>query len=198
MKVVVAGQGYVGLPLAVRAAEAGHRVVGYDVDPDRVQRLAAAESYVKDVASSRLRAVLDSGAYCPTADAAALAGFDIAVITVPTSLRTASPNVLRLLAAVRGEGHHLLAGGGCEAVADLVEPNQLLHPGGGWWRGAAERYPAMSSAAAREASMRIRWAAGSACRRAIRISMPMSGDTARSSPPPRNLPYMCPGSHFTA
>lgn len=91
MKVVVAGQGYVGLPLAVRAAEAGHRVVGYDVDPDRVQRLAAAESYVKDVASSRLRAVLDSGAYCPTADAAALAGFDIAVITVPTPLRDGIP-----------------------------------------------------------------------------------------------------------
>lgn len=35
MKVVVAGQGYVGLPLAVRAAERGHHVVGYD----RVERL---------------------------------------------------------------------------------------------------------------------------------------------------------------
>lgn len=87
MQIVVPGQGYVGLPLAVRAAEVGHRVVGYDVDTHRVQQLTAGQSYVDDVASCRLRAVLDSGAYSATADAAALAGFDLAVITVPTPLR---------------------------------------------------------------------------------------------------------------
>ncbi|MET9695148.1 hypothetical protein ABZY81_43450 [Streptomyces sp. NPDC006514] len=43
MQIVVAGQGYVGLPLAVRAAEVGHRVVGYDVDPHRVQQLDAGD-----------------------------------------------------------------------------------------------------------------------------------------------------------
>ncbi|MFI1294170.1 hypothetical protein ACH4VM_38230 [Streptomyces sp. NPDC020792] len=53
MHVVVAGQGYVGLPLAVRAAEVGHRVVGYDVDPYRVQQIAAGQSYVEDVASAQ-------------------------------------------------------------------------------------------------------------------------------------------------
>ncbi|WP_433259461.1 hypothetical protein ACQPYK_50325 (plasmid) [Streptosporangium sp. CA-135522] len=41
MDVVVAGQGYVGLPLAVRAAEVGHRVVSYDVDLHRIKRLTA-------------------------------------------------------------------------------------------------------------------------------------------------------------
>ncbi|MYY10739.1 hypothetical protein GT204_17945 [Streptomyces sp. SID4919] len=61
MQVVVAGQGYVGLPPAVRAAEVGHRVVGYDVDTHRVQQLAAGRSHVRDVDSSRLRAVQDSG-----------------------------------------------------------------------------------------------------------------------------------------
>ena len=39
--VVVVGLGYVGLPLAMRAAEVGHRVVGYDVNEDRVKLLAA-------------------------------------------------------------------------------------------------------------------------------------------------------------
>jgi UDP-N-acetyl-D-glucosamine dehydrogenase len=77
MQIVVAGQGHVGLPLAVRAAELGHRVVGYDVDPHRVQQLAAGQSYVEDVASVRLRAVLDSGVCSATADAAAPAGFDM-------------------------------------------------------------------------------------------------------------------------
>ncbi|MFG2422690.1 hypothetical protein ACGFWD_27005 [Streptomyces sp. NPDC048448] len=93
MQIVVAGQGYVGLPLAVRAAEVGHRVVGYDVDPHRVQQLAAGQSCVRDVTSPRLRAVLDSGAYSATADAAALAGFDIAVINVPTPLLGRDPCV---------------------------------------------------------------------------------------------------------
>ena len=49
MRVVIAGQGYVGLPLAVRAAEVGHSVVGYDVDERRIKRLAVGESYVEDI-----------------------------------------------------------------------------------------------------------------------------------------------------
>ncbi|MEU6496068.1 hypothetical protein [Streptomyces sp. NPDC046984] len=62
MHVVVAGHGYGGLQLAVRAAEVAHRVIGYDVDAHRVQQLAAGHSYVEDVTSPRLRAVLDSEA----------------------------------------------------------------------------------------------------------------------------------------
>ncbi|ADI08030.1 UDP-glucose/GDP-mannose dehydrogenase [Streptomyces bingchenggensis BCW-1] len=110
MHVVVAGQGYVGLPLAVRAAEVGHHVVGYDVDPHRVQQLATGESYVEDVASARLRAVLDSGAYCVTAEAAALARFDIAVITVPTPLRDGVPDLTYIESCAHTLGAHLRPG----------------------------------------------------------------------------------------
>ncbi|MEU7322685.1 nucleotide sugar dehydrogenase [Streptomyces griseoviridis] len=110
MQIVVAGQGYVGLPLAVRAAEVGHRVVGYDVDAHRVQQLAAGESYVEDVASSRLRAVLDSGVYSASADAAGLAGFDIAVITVPTPLRDGVPDLTYVESCARTLGKHLRPG----------------------------------------------------------------------------------------
>ncbi|MEU0947540.1 nucleotide sugar dehydrogenase [Streptomyces canus] len=110
MQIVVAGQGYVGLPLAVRAAEVGHRVVGYDVDTDRVQQLAAGQSYVRDVDSSRLRAVLDSGDYSATADGAALAGFDIAVITVPTPLRDGVPDLTYIESCARTLGEHLCPG----------------------------------------------------------------------------------------
>ncbi|MFI7174827.1 hypothetical protein [Streptomyces spororaveus] len=45
------------------------------------------------MSSARLRTVLDSGAYSVTADATALAGFDIAVITVPTPLRDGVPDL---------------------------------------------------------------------------------------------------------
>lgn len=47
-KVVVVGQGYVGLPLAMRAVEVGYDVVGYETDPQRAKRLSAGESYVED------------------------------------------------------------------------------------------------------------------------------------------------------
>ena len=54
-KLVVIGQGYVGLPLAMRAVEAGFDVVGLDVDADRVKRLASGESFVEDIPTDRLR-----------------------------------------------------------------------------------------------------------------------------------------------
>ncbi|WP_329383036.1 nucleotide sugar dehydrogenase [Streptomyces sp. NBC_01716] len=110
MQIVVAGQGYVGLPLAVRAAEVGHRVVGYDVDRRRVKQLAAGQSYVEDVASSRLSAVLETGAYSVTADTAALVGFDIAVITVPTPLRDGVPDLTYIESCARTLGEHLRHG----------------------------------------------------------------------------------------
>ncbi|MFF3214131.1 nucleotide sugar dehydrogenase [Streptomyces sp. NPDC002886] len=110
MQIVIAGQGYVGLPLAVRAAEVGHRVVGYDVDPHCVQQLAAGHSYVEDVTSTRLRAVLDSGAYSATTDTTTLAGFDIAVITVPTPLRDDVPDLTYIESCARTLGEYLRPG----------------------------------------------------------------------------------------
>lgn len=110
MHVVIAGQGYVGLPLAVRAAEVGHRVVGYDVDLHRIKQLAVGESYVEDVTSARIRAVLDSGAYSATTEAAALGGFDVAVITVPTPLRDGVPDLSCIESCARTLGAHLRPG----------------------------------------------------------------------------------------
>jgi UDP-N-acetyl-D-mannosaminuronate dehydrogenase len=47
--VVVVGQGYVGLPVAMRSVEAGFRVTGYELDPTRLDSLRAGTSYVEDV-----------------------------------------------------------------------------------------------------------------------------------------------------
>ena len=55
-RVVVVGQGYVGLPLAVRAVEVGHTVVGFDLDKDRVDRLRRADSFIDDITDDDLRA----------------------------------------------------------------------------------------------------------------------------------------------
>lgn len=110
MRVVIAGQGYVGLPLAVRAAEAGHHVVGYDVDERRVKRLAVGESYVEDIPDARLRAVLDSGAYRPTIEPRDCAGFDTAVITVPTPLRDGVPDLSFIETSARMLARYLRPG----------------------------------------------------------------------------------------
>ena len=92
-KLVVIGQGYVGLPVAVRAVEAGFDVVGYDTAPDKVKRLAAGESYVEDVQSGRLAAALASKRYQPSTHINDAAGFDYAVISVPTPLREGVPDL---------------------------------------------------------------------------------------------------------
>ncbi|WP_405754522.1 nucleotide sugar dehydrogenase [Streptomyces sp. NBC_00073] len=93
MRVVVVGQGYVGLPLAIRAAEVGHQVIGYDVDARRVKSLAAGESYVEDVSSERLARALERGSYAPSELARDCGGFDVAVVTVPTPLQDGAPDL---------------------------------------------------------------------------------------------------------
>jgi UDP-N-acetyl-D-glucosamine dehydrogenase len=93
MRVVVVGQGYVGLPLSVRAAQVGHQVTAYDVDETRVKRLLAGESYIEDVPSEQLGAIVDAGTLHPSSEARACAGFDVAIIAVPTPLRDGVPDV---------------------------------------------------------------------------------------------------------
>ncbi|HET6697674.1 MAG TPA: nucleotide sugar dehydrogenase [Nocardioidaceae bacterium] len=90
--VVVIGQGYVGLPLAMRASQVGYRVVGIEPDPVRARRLRAGDSYVEDIPSDELRTALAAG-YLPTEEYADAAGFDVAVITVPTPLRDGNPDL---------------------------------------------------------------------------------------------------------
>lgn len=53
---VILGQGYVGLPVAMRAAEVGFHVVGFDIDKERVDSLARGESFVEDVPDDELKA----------------------------------------------------------------------------------------------------------------------------------------------
>ncbi|MFM7253336.1 MAG: hypothetical protein ACKO27_09780, partial [Ilumatobacteraceae bacterium] len=60
-KVVLVGQGYVGLPVAMRAVEVGFPVVGFEVDERRVKALQAGQSYVGDVSDATVQAALARG-----------------------------------------------------------------------------------------------------------------------------------------
>ncbi|MCA1711238.1 MAG: nucleotide sugar dehydrogenase [Actinobacteria bacterium] len=109
-KLVVIGQGYVGLPLAMRAVEVGYDVVGLEVDQSRVERLTAGQSYVEDVPSETLAEALRSGRYLATAEYAAAEGFDVAVITVPTPLREGNPDLSYIEDSARSLAPLLRAG----------------------------------------------------------------------------------------
>lgn len=91
--VVVVGQGYVGLPVAMRAAEQGFKVVGVDVDLPRIAMLQSGNSYVDDISDAQLANAINSGSYSATTDYADAASFDFAVITVPTPLRESVPDL---------------------------------------------------------------------------------------------------------
>jgi UDP-N-acetyl-D-glucosamine dehydrogenase len=110
-RLAVVGQGYVGLPLALRAVEAGFDVVGYDVDPERIKQLAAGVSYVEDITDARLAAALESDRYQPTSDPGQMAGFDVTVIDVPTPLSDGVPNLSYVEEAASAVGAHLQPGG---------------------------------------------------------------------------------------
>jgi nucleotide sugar dehydrogenase len=107
--VVVLGQGYVGLVLAMRASEAGFTVVGLEPDASRAASLAKGSSYVDDVPDAVLQAALDRG-YRAVSTAEEIPPFDVAVIAVPTPLHEGRPDLSAIEEAARWTGRALRPG----------------------------------------------------------------------------------------
>ncbi len=113
MTVAVIGQGYVGLPVAMRAVELGYNVVGIDLDLRRVASIGSGISHVDDISDDQLQAALSSGNYRATSDYKAADGFDVAVITVPTPLKESLPDLSFIESAAR-------------SLAPLLKPGALV------------------------------------------------------------------------
>jgi UDP-N-acetyl-D-glucosamine dehydrogenase len=109
-RVVVVGQGYVGLPLTMRAVEVGYDVVALDVDVHRVARLRAASSYVDDVSDDMIRAALETHRFIPTTSYEEAADFAYAVVTVPTPLRDGTPDLSFIELAMRSLAPRIIPG----------------------------------------------------------------------------------------
>jgi UDP-N-acetyl-D-glucosamine dehydrogenase len=99
-RIVVVGQGYVGLPVAVRAVEVGFPVVGFELSQPKVASLRAGRSYVEDISDDQLTRAVRSG-YRPSSDTRDVRGFDVAVISVPTPLRDGMPDLSHVESAAR-------------------------------------------------------------------------------------------------
>lgn len=109
-RLVVVGQGYVGLPIALRAAETGIEVVGLDTKEDVVQALNDGRSHIDDVSDDDLRVALGRG-YRATADATCISEADVVVVCVPTPLSDdGGPDLRPVEAAARTIGAHITAG----------------------------------------------------------------------------------------
>ena len=92
MRVVIVGQGYVGLPLAMRCVEAGYSVVGFDTDEQKISNLKLGISPIDDVTNSKINEAISSDRYIPTSNERDLQSFNVAVITVPTPLLDSAPD----------------------------------------------------------------------------------------------------------
>jgi UDP-N-acetyl-D-glucosamine dehydrogenase len=86
MRVAIIGQGYVGLTIAVGAAGAGHKVVGFDVNKELVNHLNSGTSHIEGISDSELKSFLSNKAYTASTDASSVNGCDVIVIAVPTPL----------------------------------------------------------------------------------------------------------------
>jgi UDP-N-acetyl-D-glucosamine dehydrogenase len=117
----VVGLGYVGLPLAVAFAREGCEVIAVDLDPRKVQAIAAGESYIEDVPSQALREL--SGRIHASTRYARLERADAVLICVPTPLtRNREPDLGPLIDATHGLAEVLQAG-------QLVVLESTTYPG---------------------------------------------------------------------
>ena len=112
MRIGIVGLGYVGLPLAVAFAEAGHEVVGVEADAQRVEALNEGRSYVEDVPSAAIDGV--GGRLEASSEYTLLAECEAVVICVPTPLSSSrEPDLAYVLAAA-------------EALAGVLREGQLV------------------------------------------------------------------------
>ncbi|MEM7812498.1 MAG: nucleotide sugar dehydrogenase [Planctomycetota bacterium] len=110
----ILGLGYVGLPLARAFTDAGLKVVGFDVDPEKVERLLAGESYIDAVSSDRVASWLAAGRFDATTDMDRLAEPDALLICVPTPLAFDKSPDLRFVESTGRE------------IASRLRPGQLV------------------------------------------------------------------------
>jgi UDP-N-acetyl-D-glucosamine dehydrogenase len=122
----VIGLGYVGVPLAARAARAGFRVLGFDVSAERAARIASGDSYVSDVPAAELGLLVREGRLSATSDTQRLAECDVVIICVPTPLDAHGQPDLSFIEQA------------ATAIAQTLRPGQLIVLESTTWPGTTD------------------------------------------------------------
>jgi UDP-N-acetyl-D-glucosamine dehydrogenase len=111
MQISVIGQGYVGLPLSVAAAKADFKVLGIDIDKEKILLITKGISPVEDISDSELGSVVNLGNYLASNESNFSADTKIICICVPTPLGGShQPDLSILKAAAIDVGRNLKAG----------------------------------------------------------------------------------------
>lgn len=119
----VIGLGYVGLPLALEFGRKGFRVLGFDIDPAKVESLNRGESYIPHFTGERIAALVEAGKLEATADFARAAEADALILCVPTPLTPQrEPDLSFIVNTAEAIAPHLRAG-------QLVVLESTTYPG---------------------------------------------------------------------
>jgi UDP-N-acetyl-D-glucosamine dehydrogenase len=122
MKITVIGQGYVGLPLAIAAVNAGYTVYGLDNNEDKINSLNNGMSIIEDLTDDVIKESIDSKCYLPTSNEGVIADSEIILICVPTPLSPDhKPDLAALTSAITTVGKNLKAGT-LVIVESTIEP----------------------------------------------------------------------------
>ena len=114
LRVAIVGQGYVGLPLAIAAAESGLQVSGLDINQNRVNLLNQGKSPIEDISDERLQKMLNSGRLSVSSDFSSVSNSDVVVICVPTPLdENLEPDLGALTSAL-------------DSITSYLQPNTLI------------------------------------------------------------------------
>ena len=104
----IIGQGYVGLPLAMAATDAGWTVIGIDNFEAKVAQINSGSSPVEDISDAQLQAAIAKGAYKATTDFSKVSEASVITICVPTPLdKNREPDITLLRNAASGIAPHL-------------------------------------------------------------------------------------------
>ncbi len=107
----IIGLGYVGLPLAVGFAEAGIKVIGFDKDPTKIDRINDGKNYIKDVRDAALKEVVENVTFLATVDFSQIKQCDALLICVPTPLdKFKKPNMDYIKSACTEIGTYIKKG----------------------------------------------------------------------------------------
>ncbi len=125
-RVAVVGLGYVGLPLALTAYDAGFDTIGVDLNPERISRINQGAQVISYLAPQRIAHAVTSGRFRATQDSAELANANIILICVPTPLTPDHKPDMRFIIAA------------AEDVAKQLRPGHLVVLESSVWPGATE------------------------------------------------------------
>ena len=122
-RVGVLGLGYAGLPLTCCFAEAGFETIGFDIDPRKIEKLQAGQSYIGHIPEQRIGRLVESRRLRASSDFALLRDCDAAIICVPTPLGEGrTPDLTYVVNTAKAVAEHLHRG-------QLVVLESTTYPG---------------------------------------------------------------------